>query len=188
MSAPTRRRRLPHITRSHHFPPWHFLVNTVVASPWVPRRFTNRLLRWAGFDISGDKVIIRPGVWFATPDVHFKAESGVEPGCRLVSHGGIWIGERSGISYGSLLITQTHDVGGPSRRWAQPFTTAPIVIGDGVWIGAGVTILPGVTIGDGCVVAAGAVVTKDCLPHGLYFGNPARRLQDLSMEEPNPSS
>jgi acetyltransferase-like isoleucine patch superfamily enzyme len=29
------------------------------------------------------------------------------------------------------------------------------------------------------VVASGAVVTKDCLPHGLYGGVPARRLRDL---------
>ena len=51
--------------------------------------------------------------------------------------------------------------------------TAPVIIGDDVWVGANSTILPGVTIGDFSVVAAGSVVIKD-IPSGvLVAGNPA---------------
>ena len=32
---------------------------------------------------------------------------------------------------------------------------------------------------EACVIAAGAVVTRDCAPHGLYRGIPARRVRDL---------
>lgn len=53
-------------------------------------------------------------------------------------------------------------------------SSAPVVIGDGVWIGARATILKGVTIGDGAVVAAGAVVTRDVPAHSLVAGVPAR--------------
>lgn len=52
--------------------------------------------------------------------------------------------------------------------------TAPIKIGNNVWIGLGAKILSGVTIGDGCVVAAGAVVNKDVPPKSMVAGVPAR--------------
>ena len=52
--------------------------------------------------------------------------------------------------------------------------TAPIKIGNHVWVGSGVRILKGVTIGDGAVLAAGSIVTKDVEPHTLVAGVPAR--------------
>ena len=52
--------------------------------------------------------------------------------------------------------------------------TAPIVIGDHVWIGMNVIVLKGVTIGEGAVVAAGSVVNKDVPSHCLVAGVPAK--------------
>lgn len=52
--------------------------------------------------------------------------------------------------------------------------TAPIVIGDNVWIGGGVIIMPGVTIGNNVVIGAGSVVTKDIPDHVVAYGNPCR--------------
>jgi acetyltransferase-like isoleucine patch superfamily enzyme len=51
--------------------------------------------------------------------------------------------------------------------------TAPVKIGDNVWIGMNAVILKGVTIGDNSVVAAGAVVTKSVAPNTIVAGNPA---------------
>ena len=56
----------------------------------------------------------------------------------------------------------------------QNLITAPVFIGNHVWIGAGATILKGVTIGDGAVVGASSVVTQDVESHTIVAGNPAR--------------
>ncbi len=52
--------------------------------------------------------------------------------------------------------------------------SAPVSIGEGVWIGFGAIILSGVTIGDNAIIAAGSVVTKDIPPMAISSGNPAR--------------
>lgn len=56
--------------------------------------------------------------------------------------------------------------------------SAPIVIGDNVWIGINATILKGVTVGAGAVVAAGAVVTEDVPPETCVAGVPAAVIRE----------
>lgn len=56
-----------------------------------------------------------------------------------------------------------------------PFKSAPIVIGDDVWIGANAVILKGASIGNGCVIGANAVITRGEYPAGsVLAGNPAK--------------
>ena len=57
--------------------------------------------------------------------------------------------------------------------------TAPVAIGDNVWIGGGAIILPGVTIGDNVTIGAGSVVTRSLPPDVLAAGNPARVLRKI---------
>jgi acetyltransferase-like isoleucine patch superfamily enzyme len=52
--------------------------------------------------------------------------------------------------------------------------TAPVTIGDDVWIGIGAIVLKGVTIGDGAQIAPGAVVTRDVPAAGRVAGNPGQ--------------
>jgi len=56
--------------------------------------------------------------------------------------------------------------------------SAPITIGNDVWIGCGATILKGAVIGDGCVVGAGAVCAGRYPAHSLVAGNPARVVRE----------
>ena len=48
-------------------------------------------------------------------------------------------------------------------------------------IGSKSLLLAGVTIGEGSVIAAGAVVSKDCVPHGVYVGCPAKLTRVLNV-------
>lgn len=51
--------------------------------------------------------------------------------------------------------------------------TAPVNIGNNVFIGCNVLILKGVTIGDNAVIGAGSVVTRDVPDNCIVAGNPA---------------
>ena len=57
--------------------------------------------------------------------------------------------------------------------------TAPVRIGDNVWVGFDAVLLPGVTIGEGAVVGARSVVDCDVDPFTVVAGNPARPLRRL---------
>jgi len=61
---------------------------------------------------------------------------------------------------------------------AQGCSSAPVCIGDDVWIGARAVILPGVNIGRGAVIGAGAVVTRNVAANSVVAGVPARLLRD----------
>jgi acetyltransferase-like isoleucine patch superfamily enzyme len=56
--------------------------------------------------------------------------------------------------------------------------TAPVKIGNNVWIGLNATILKGVTIGDGAIVAAGSLVNRDVPPATLVAGVPAKVVRE----------
>lgn len=68
------------------------------------------------------------------------------------------------------------------ERDYQSVTMAPI-IGRGVRMGNGANILGSIFIADESFIGAGAVVTKDTEPFGVYVGNPARKLREVSEEE-----
>lgn len=57
--------------------------------------------------------------------------------------------------------------------------SAPVTIGNNVWIGGGSILLPGVTIGDNVTIGAGSVVTKNIPDNVLAFGNPCRIIREI---------
>lgn len=83
----------------------------------------------------------------------------------LDGRGKIKIGSHVDIASQVLIYNSEHDINSTDFQ----ATTAPVTIGDYVFIGPRVIILPGVNIGKGAVVGAGAVVTKD-VPEGAIIG------------------
>ena len=74
--------------------------------------------------------------------------------------------------FGNNLVIVDHDHNykdcGIKKKDSQEFLTAPIKIGNNVWVGANVVILRGTDIGDNCVIAAGSVVKGTVLPNTLF--------------------
>jgi acetyltransferase-like isoleucine patch superfamily enzyme len=137
-------------------------------------------------------IAIRPGAKMILVSGLFSFKSGVyidiKPGGELVMLGGESYSSRGlhiecrdkiilgkDIAIGPDVIiqdTDSHVVTSAGHRM-----TAPITIGNHVWIGARAIILKGVTIGDGAIIAAGAVVNKDVPPNSIAGGIPAKVLK-----------
>lgn len=71
----------------------------------------------------------------------------------------------------------------PFKEYSKLIPSAPVVIGNDVWIGARSTILKGVTIGDRTIVAAGSVVTKSLPPDCIAGGNPCQIIKYLDSAQ-----
>ena len=78
----------------------------------------------------------------------------------------ITIGDRCQFA-NNLVIAVDHDH--DYRAGWGHYRTAPVHIGNDVWVGANCVILKGTTIGDHCVIAAGSVVSgRGRLPTVFY--------------------
>jgi acetyltransferase-like isoleucine patch superfamily enzyme len=99
-------------------------------------------------------------------------------GCSIVALERVTIGARCLIGPHCMIMdTGFHRIE-PDRR-LDPAETAPITLGDNVWLGARVMVSPGVTIGDDSVIGMGSVVTHDVPPRTVAVGVPARVVRTL---------
>lgn len=89
------------------------------------------------------------------------------------------LGDNVYVTAGVQFIT--HDGGTLILRKEVPDLewTAPIRVGDDVYLGVRTTILAGVTIGNRCVVGAGSVVTRDIPDNSVAAGVPARVIRTV---------
>lgn len=85
----------------------------------------------------------------------------------------IRIGAHSTVSQYTFLCTASHRYTDPD----MPLVTAPITIGDRVWIMADVFVAPGISVGDGAVITARSNVFHDIEPWVVAGGSPARFLK-----------
>ena len=61
--------------------------------------------------------------------------------------------------------------------------TAPVILGDNVWLGDSAIVCKGVTIGDNSIVGAGSVVTRSIPANVVAAGNPAVVVRDLDTHQ-----
>ncbi|WP_417885241.1 acyltransferase [Zunongwangia sp.] len=116
---------------------------------------------------------------------------------RVSSVNKIVIGKYSTTAEGCIIIDNNNHPVNPEYRLAMRKTphgsemrnwkysdSAPIIIGENVWLGRYVTVLKGVTIGDNAVIAANSVVTKDVPANSIAAGNPAKIVKKNIDKEP----
>ncbi len=161
------------------------VVDVVARSPAVHARIRRILLRKAGLRIGDSTISSR--CFFGSAKVVIGDRSFVNVGAFFDGIAQITVGDDVHVAMESMILTGSHNIGGPSRR-AGTLTGAPVTIGDGAWIGARAVLLPGVSVGAGAIIAAGAVVTSACEPNSLYAGIPARLVRRLDIASHPPAT
>jgi len=118
---------------------------------------------------------------FVGPFVEIQKGVTVGRRCRIQSHSFICelvtIGDDCVVAHGVMFINDLFATGGPARGDTSLWRSTRV--GNRVSIGSNATILP-VEICDDVVIGAGAVVTRNITQPGIYAGNPARKLRDIS--------
>ncbi len=130
----------------------------------------------SGTVVIGEGVLLAAGVRLHLRDAGARLEIGA--GSFLNYRTEIIAHERVTIGRGCLFAWDIQVMDSDSHRINGEPHTAPVVIGDHVWVGCRATILKGVTVGAGAIVAAGSLVTHDVPPGALVGGNPARVIRE----------
>lgn len=129
-------------------------------------------------------------VWITAPffvdygeNIHIGSNVEINTNCVFLDCNRITIGNNCGIAPGVHIYTVFHPVEPSERRAAGSCfwksLTAPVTIGNDVWIGGRSIILPGVTIGDNTTIGAGSVVTRSIPANCVAAGNPCRVIRNL---------
>ena len=133
-------------------------------------------------------------LWITAPfyvdygnNIYFGNNCEVNMNCTFLDSNEIRIGDNALIAPNVQIYTAFHPTnaadrfGLPNADGSFSFCktqSAPVIIGNNVWIGGGVIVLPGVTIGDNVVIGAGSVVTKDIPSNSVALGNPCRVVRE----------
>ena len=120
-------------------------------------------------------------------NIYFGNNCEINMNCTFLDDNKIVIGDNALIAPNVQIYTAFHPTNA-AERFGMPkpdgtfefckTQTAPVIIGNNVWIGGGVIILPGVTIGNNVVIGAGSVVTKNIPDNVIAYGNPCKVVKD----------
>lgn len=157
-------------------PGWYVLLWWLVqgvAFPLTPHPFNSlrcQLLRLFGAKI-GKAVLIRPTARFTYPwKVEIGDYSWIGDDVVFYSLEPIQIGEHCVISQKSYLCTGSHNAQDPNFG----LLTAPIAIGNGVWIATDCFIGAGVQIGANALIGARSSVFSSLPEQQVCWGTPCR--------------
>ena len=120
---------------------------------------------------------------FVGPFVEIQKNVKIGKNCKIQSHSFICelvtIGDNCFISHGVVFINDKFYRGGPAKGDKKLWKSTNI--GKNVSIGSNATILA-VFIADNTVIGEGSVVTKSITEPGIYAGNPAKKIKNISIE------
>lgn len=113
----------------------------------------------------------------------------IAPRCLIIGHGGVQIGDCSGCTSGTAILSLTNhyaSFGDRSRRdllfttRAEPrsYIVGPVVLGRNVGVALNCVVLPGTTLSDESFLAIGSVARGTIPPNSIAAGNPAVRVRD----------
>ncbi|PIR79692.1 MAG: acyltransferase [Candidatus Levybacteria bacterium CG10_big_fil_rev_8_21_14_0_10_35_13] len=142
------------------------------------RRFFYRLF---GIKIGSGSAIHTGARFYYPPNIEIGADTIVGESAVLDGRDKLYIGSHVDIASEVMIYNAEHDINDENFK----ALTAPVKIGDYVFIGPRAIILPGVTIGKGAVVGAGAVVTKDVEEFAIVGGVPAKPIGERQNKNPN---
>jgi putative colanic acid biosynthesis acetyltransferase WcaF len=149
---------------------WFVQAVTFPLTPHNLHGLRRSILRLFGAKI-GKGVSIRPTARFTYPwKVEIGDYSWIGDDVVLYSLDRIQIGSHCVISQECYLCTGSHDLQDP----AFGLQTAPIVIGNGVWIASDCFVAPNVTIGSNAVIGARSSVFADIPQQQVAWGSPCR--------------
>jgi len=133
-------------------------------------------------------------LWITAPffvdygnNIYFGNNCEVNMNCTFLDDNRIVIGDNALIAPNVQIYTAFHPTNAIERfgkiKEDGSFSfcktqTAPVIIGNNVWIGGGAIIMPGVTIGNNVVIGAGSIVTKDIPDHQIAYVNPCRIIRE----------
>ena len=123
----------------------------------------------------------------------------VGPRGRLAIGDGVFVGRHSVIAADELveigrntmiaehctIRDQNHHLVPEERMREEATLTAPVRLGENVWLGAGVRVLKGAQIGEGAMIAANAVVRSNIPARVVAGGVPAQVLRSVDPAAPS---
>ncbi len=140
------------------------------------------LMRYPKNIFLGDNLVLKEGARICPCNT--KAKVTIGENTTIGYHTFIFASEEITIGNNCLiapfvyLVDSDHQIKKDKLINQQPNVTAPIKIGNDVWIGTGAKILKGVTIADGAIIAAGALVKDNVEPYAIMGGIPAKKISE----------
>lgn len=169
-----------------HFSFWNYLRFTIAKfrlgyigkNVWIDTDV--KFMRYpSNIDIASD-VIIKEGAKFCACNNRAKISIGrgttVGYNTFIFASESIQIGEDCLVAPFVYIVDSNHGIDKSKKINSQENKTAPIKIGNDVWIASNVTILKGSFIANGAVIASNSVVNGNVGAYEIWAGSPARKI------------
>jgi acetyltransferase-like isoleucine patch superfamily enzyme len=157
---------------------WKSKLNFIGKKVYIERNV--RFLRFRSNINISDNVVIKEGARICACNKDAKLSVGENTTLGYhnfyFASSEIKIGKNCLLAPFVYIVDSNHRIAKNGLINEQANESAPIIIGNDVWIASNVTILKGVTIGDGAVIGAHSLVNKDIEPYSIVAGLPIKKI------------